>query len=146
MAREGRGSQPQQPPEHHSTFDVLILELCEEARDAVGGDGEGDAGGHLERVDANDLAVLGGEVRGAITPEPEYRVLCPPPAPRAEPVITAPGGGALRAVLKLTWKGPLGFTSLLPPNPAHPLPGSGSSWSSPQVVPTEEDTPNPGRA
>lgn len=47
------------------TFDVLVLELREEARDAIRGDGEGDAGCHLKRVDADDLAILGRAVRGA---------------------------------------------------------------------------------
>lgn len=40
------------------TFDLLVLGLGQEELDAIRGDGKGDAGCHLERVDADDLTVL----------------------------------------------------------------------------------------
>lgn len=40
---------------------MLVLELREEARDAIRGDGKGDASCYLERVDADDLTILGKE-------------------------------------------------------------------------------------
>lgn len=40
---------------------MLVLELGEEACDAIRGDGEGDASCNLERVDADDLTILGKE-------------------------------------------------------------------------------------
>lgn len=42
---------------------MLVLELREEARDAIRGDGKGDTSCHLERVDADDLTILGRESR-----------------------------------------------------------------------------------
>lgn len=42
---------------------MLVLELREEARDAIRGDGKGDTSRHLERVDANDLTILARESR-----------------------------------------------------------------------------------
>lgn len=42
---------------------MLVLELREKARDAIRGDGKGDASRHLECVDADDLTILGRESR-----------------------------------------------------------------------------------
>lgn len=46
------------------TFHMLVLELGEEACDAIRGDGKGDASCNLECVDADDLTILG-RVSGA---------------------------------------------------------------------------------
>lgn len=43
------------------TFHMLVLELREEAGDAIRGDGKGDASCNLECVDADDLTILGRE-------------------------------------------------------------------------------------
>lgn len=42
---------------------MLVLELREEACDAIRGNGKGDASCNLERVDADDLTILGKESR-----------------------------------------------------------------------------------
>lgn len=42
---------------------MLVLELREEACDAIRRNGKGDASCNLERVDADDLTILGKESR-----------------------------------------------------------------------------------
>lgn len=112
-----------QPPGVLSTFQVLVLELREEARDAIRGDGKGDAGSDLERVDADDLAVLVGRSGRAITAGA-------PPATALSREASCPGpeltwlaaalAEELPAAQTLSWEGTLGSHWVRDPTP-HPV-------------------------
>lgn len=110
---------PRQPPNAPSTFHVLVLELCEEACDAVRGDGEGDAGCDLERVDADDLAVLVERPEQPSLQKPKR-----PLPPAAEHCVQGPSAcPAVTPLPEALWaaeaspKGPPRFTSRAPPRP-----------------------------
>lgn len=105
------------------TFQVLVLELREEARNAVRGDGEGDAGGNLQRVDANDLAILVGRSERAITPGAQPATALSRRASGPGPELTwlaAALSEELPAAQKLSWEGTLGSHGVRDPTP-HPF-------------------------